>query len=172
MELATEELNPLFSLTGYRSAFRVAEKVDSAVYLKPARPENLNGAGTSSQDAGGLLNDILLNLISRLRHVRHDPPEHAIADFRSYVASTAYNACNLYLRRTFPRHSRLKNRLRYLLELLASNRTIAIALVDGGVERILNAPFSVCATEILRSLALPWDRISNTLYVAAPARFN
>ena len=60
----------------------------------------------------------------------------------------------------------------HTLEVLASNRTLAIALVDGGVERILNAPFSVCATEILRSLALPWDRLSNTLYVAAPARFN
>ena len=175
----------------------VAKKVDSAVYLKPARPENLNldlhapslggfitvptpasedllrrdsrtrssasmdtllvayveakdeaqvdqcltklideharpvvreilgstlqfhldrtGAGRSSQDAGDLLNDILVSLISRLRHIRHDPLEHGIADFRSYVASTAYNACNLYLRRKFPRRSRLKNRLRYLL---------------------------------------------------------
>ena len=58
------------------------------------------------------------------------------------------------------------------LELLASNRTLAIALVDGGVERVLQAPFEVCGKEILRSLVLPWDRISNTLYVAAPTRIN
>jgi RNA polymerase sigma factor (sigma-70 family) len=74
-----------------------------------------SGVGRSSQDAGDLLNDILVSLISRLRHLRHDPEQHAIADFRSYVASTAYNACNLHLRRKFPRRSRLKNRLRYLL---------------------------------------------------------
>jgi hypothetical protein len=74
-----------------------------------------NGVGTSSQDAGDLFNDIVVNLISRLRHIKHDPMQDAIADFRSYVAGTAYNACNLYLRKKFPRRSRLKNRLRYLL---------------------------------------------------------
>lgn len=71
--------------------------------------------GVGSQDAGDLFNDILVNLISRLRHVRHNPTQAVIADFRGYVASTAYNASNLYLRRKFPRRSRLKNRLRYLL---------------------------------------------------------
>jgi hypothetical protein len=76
---------------------------------------HLDRTGAGTQDAGDLLNDILVSLISRLRQIRRDPLEHGIADFRSYVASTAYNACNLYLRRKFPRRSRLKNRLRYLL---------------------------------------------------------
>jgi hypothetical protein len=74
-----------------------------------------SGAGSSSQDASDLFNDIVVNLISRLRDIKQDPAQDAIADFRSYVAGTAYNACNLYLRRRFPRRSRLKNRLRYLL---------------------------------------------------------
>jgi hypothetical protein len=74
-----------------------------------------SGAGPYSQDAGDLLNDIVINLVSRLRQLRHDPTQDAIADFRSYVAGTAYNACNFYLRQRFPRRSRLKNRLRYLL---------------------------------------------------------
>ena len=74
-----------------------------------------NGAGPSTQDASDLFNDIIANLLSRLRHIKNDPVQQAIADFRSYIAGTAYNACNLYLRRKFPRRSRLKNRLRYLL---------------------------------------------------------
>ena len=73
------------------------------------------GTGSSKQDAGDLFNDIVVNLVSRLRQIKQNPAEAGIADFRSYVAATAYNACNLYLRQKFPRRSRLKNRLRYLL---------------------------------------------------------
>ncbi len=74
-----------------------------------------SNAGSSKQDAGDLFNDIVANLISRLRQIKLNPAQAGIADFRSYVAGTAYNACNLYLRQKFPRRSRLKNRLRYLL---------------------------------------------------------
>jgi hypothetical protein len=42
---------------------------------------------------------------------------------------------------------------------------IAIALVDGGVERIERAPANVCIENILRSMILPWDCTSNTLYI-------
>lgn len=74
-----------------------------------------NGAGPKGYEAGDLFNDIVVNLISRLRQIRQDPSHDVIADFRGYVAGTAYNACNLYLRQRFPRRSRLKNRLRYLI---------------------------------------------------------
>lgn len=76
---------------------------------------HFDGAGSSKQDAGDLFNDIVVNLVSRLRQIKLNPAQAGIADFRSYVAGTAYNACNLYLRQKFPRRSRLKNRLRYLL---------------------------------------------------------
>lgn len=72
-------------------------------------------ARSPTQDAGDLFNDIVVNLLLRLRHVKTDSAREAIGDFRGYVASTAYNACNLYLRQKYPRRSRLKNRLRYLL---------------------------------------------------------
>jgi hypothetical protein len=72
-------------------------------------------AGSSKQDAGDLFNDVIANLISRLRQIKLNPTQAGITDFRGYVAGTAYNACNLYLRQKFPRRSRLKNRLRYLL---------------------------------------------------------
>ena len=76
---------------------------------------DLTGGATSNQDVGDLFNDIVVNLVSRLRYIKLDPEQESIADFRSYVAGTAYNTCNLYLRQKFPRRSRLKNRLRYLL---------------------------------------------------------
>ncbi len=74
-----------------------------------------NNSAASTQDANDLFNDIITNLLSRLRNIRSDRAQGAVTDFRAYIAATAYNACNLYLRQKYPRRSRLKNRLRYLL---------------------------------------------------------
>ena len=74
-----------------------------------------NNSAASTQDASDLFNDIITNLISRLRNIKSDRTKGAVTDFRGYIAATAYNACNLYLRQKYPRRSRLKNRLRYLL---------------------------------------------------------
>ena len=73
-----------------------------------------NGSA-STQDANDLFNDIVANLLARLRQIRDYRPNAVIVDLRGYIAATAYNACNLYLRQKYPRRSRLKNRLRYLL---------------------------------------------------------
>lgn len=74
-----------------------------------------NNSAASTQDANDLFNDIIANLLSRLRNIRSDRAQGAVTDFRGYIAATAYNACNLYLRQKYPRRARLKNRLRYLL---------------------------------------------------------
>jgi RNA polymerase sigma factor (sigma-70 family) len=74
-----------------------------------------NNSAASTQDANDLFNDVIANLVSRLRYIRSDRARGAIAEFRGYIAATAYNACNLYLRQKYPRRARLKNRLRYLL---------------------------------------------------------
>jgi hypothetical protein len=74
-----------------------------------------NNSAASTQDANDLFNDIITSLLSRLRNIRNDHAQGAITDFCGYIAATAYNACNLYLREKYPRRSRLKNRLRYLL---------------------------------------------------------
>jgi hypothetical protein len=76
---------------------------------------HVNNGAASTQDANDLFNDVITSLLSRLRNIRRDPAQAAVTDFRGYVAATAYNACNLYLRQKYPRRSRLKNRLRYLL---------------------------------------------------------
>ena len=74
-----------------------------------------NNGAASTQDANDLFNDIVANLLARLRQFRNDSSRVVIADLRGYIAAIAYNACNLYLRQKYPRRSRLKNRLRYLL---------------------------------------------------------
>ena len=74
-----------------------------------------SNAAASTQDANDLFNEIIANLLARLHQIRNDSSRGAIADLRGYVAATAYNACNLYLRQKYPRRARLKNRLRYLL---------------------------------------------------------
>jgi RNA polymerase sigma factor (sigma-70 family) len=74
-----------------------------------------NNSAASTQDASDLFNDIITSLLSRLRNIRSDRAQGAVTNFRGYIATTAYNACNLYLRKKYPRRSRLKNRLRYLL---------------------------------------------------------
>lgn len=74
-----------------------------------------NNGAASTQDANDLFNDIVANLLSRLRQIRSDSSRAVISDLRGYIAATAYNACNLYLRHKYPRRSRLKNKLRYLL---------------------------------------------------------
>ena len=42
---------------------------------------------------------------------------------------------------------------------------VAAAIVDGGVDTVMKAPRLACVEEILRSMLLPWDCTSNTLYV-------
>ena len=74
-----------------------------------------HNAAASTQDANDLFNEIIANLLARLRQIRNDSSRGAIADWRGYIAATGYNACNLYLRQKYPRRARLKNRLRYLL---------------------------------------------------------
>ena len=76
---------------------------------------HLSNSAASTQDANDLFNDVITNLLARLRNIRSDRTLGAVTNFRGYIATTAYNACNLYLRKKYPRRSRLKNRLRYLL---------------------------------------------------------
>ena len=74
-----------------------------------------NSGAASTQDANDLFNEIVANIVAKLRQIRNDSTRAPIADVRGYIAATAYNACNLYLRHKYPRRARLKNRLRYLL---------------------------------------------------------
>ncbi len=56
-----------------------------------------------------------LQLVGRLQRLKTEPNGREIEDFDSYVAVTAYNACDRFLSRKYPNRRRLKNGLRYLL---------------------------------------------------------
>lgn len=51
------------------------------------------------------------------------------------------------------------------LKSISASAVVAIALVDGGIERVKKGSPDDCITEIFRSLILPWDCSPNTLYV-------
>lgn len=66
-------------------------------------------------DAEDICNDVIVQLLKRLRRLKVDSGTEIVNDFSGYVAVTAYNACNLYLRKKYPERSRLKSRLRYVM---------------------------------------------------------
>jgi hypothetical protein len=60
-------------------------------------------------------NDVLADLITRLREMKESGSRGSIRDFSAYSAVTAYHGCKEYYRQCFPQRYRLRNRLRYLL---------------------------------------------------------
>lgn len=67
------------------------------------------------QDSEDISNEVTVQLIKRLSEFKSNPDGEAFSDFRSYVATAAYNACHRYLRQKYPERYRLKTRLRYIL---------------------------------------------------------
>src|SRR5262249_3108584 len=51
------------------------------------------------------------------------------------------------------------------LRLLSQDAVVAVALVDGGIDRVKRDSANSCVNEILDSFILPWDCLPNTLYV-------
>ena len=66
-------------------------------------------------DGEEIYSEVMLQLAGRLRRLQTETNGNAIDDFNSYVAVTAYNACDRFLSRKYPNRRRLKNGLRYLL---------------------------------------------------------
>lgn len=72
-------------------------------------------ADINEHDFADLQGEIVLKLVARLRRLRVNPDQEPIENFRGYVAVTAYNACDGFLRVKYPRRHSLKNQLRYVL---------------------------------------------------------
>lgn len=66
-------------------------------------------------DAEDIRGEVVLQLLKRLQALKA-APHNAIADFRSYVATTTYHTCDQFLRREHPQRWHLKNKLRYVLK--------------------------------------------------------
>lgn len=69
------------------------------------------GALDEAEEIGS---EVMLQLVARLQKLKTSDAGK-IEDFDSYVAVTAYNACDRFLSRKYPNRRRLKNGLRYLL---------------------------------------------------------
>ena len=69
----------------------------------------------SGADADDVRQDVLADLIVRLREWKESGGGEEIKDFRAYAAVASRNGCDEYFRRMFPLRYRLQKRLRYLL---------------------------------------------------------
>jgi RNA polymerase sigma factor (sigma-70 family) len=80
----------------------------------------LSGQGPNrafrAEDVEDVIADAILVLVKRLQRLREDRDAAAIERLDDYTAVVAYSACAHHLRQRFPERSRLKNRLRYVLE--------------------------------------------------------
>ena len=79
------------------------------------RVHPLHGSPDEQEDSADACSEITLKLISRLRQIKSAGDSSKITNLRGYVATIAYNACDEYLRRKYPRRHSLKNKLRYVL---------------------------------------------------------
>ena len=71
-----------------------------------------NRSCVPAEDADDIVSTVHLRVFRRLQQPLDQEP---IASFADYVAMITYNVINDYLRRRYPNHTRLKNRVRYVL---------------------------------------------------------
>ncbi len=76
---------------------------------------NLSRSGARKDDLDELLSEVRSLLLRRLRLIKSGSAPKAIENFESYVAAVTRHACDDYLRRSAPRRSGLKDRVRYQL---------------------------------------------------------
>ncbi len=67
------------------------------------------------QDLEEVNQEIQLHLLKRLYDLKNHPVNKPVVNLRNYVAATARNACDEYLRRKFPQRRSLKDHIRYCL---------------------------------------------------------
>ena len=71
--------------------------------------------GRDGRDLDDICNDIVLQVVRRLRSARELGEREPIASFRGYVATAAYRGCDAWLREKYPERHRLRNRVQYLV---------------------------------------------------------
>ncbi len=71
--------------------------------------------GRDGRDRDDICNEIVLQVVRRLRSARELGDGDPIASFRGYVATAAYRGCDAWLREKYPERHRLRNRVQYLV---------------------------------------------------------
>src|SRR5437763_703594 len=66
----------------------------------PSRHDSYDSAGGGVED---IYQEVLVQLLGRLRSLRAEPAANSIGNFQSYVAVITYNVCYAYLRKKYPR---------------------------------------------------------------------
>ncbi len=74
------------------------------------------GRSQANPDAEDLYHDIIAKLVKILNDAHTHNKNSGIKDFRHYAYRVAVNACNDYLRSKYPSRSRLKDKIRDLLD--------------------------------------------------------
>lgn len=71
--------------------------------------------GRDGRDLDDICNEIVMQVVRRLRSARDRGEGEPIASFRGYVATAAYRGCDAWLRDKYPERHRLRNRVQYLV---------------------------------------------------------
>ena len=95
---------------------------------KLGREKTLLWGESEGHDVDDVCNEVAIQLLNRLRRLKTSGGAEFLDDFMGYVAVSAYNACNHYLRQKYPDRFRLKNKLRYVL---VRNQRFALWEVSG-----------------------------------------
>jgi hypothetical protein len=107
----------LRAVTAEEREARLEELFAEHVYahIDRALDSRYRQSGLSPSHRDDLRAEVLLRLVNRLHALMHDAEGEPVASFRDYVAVVAFNTFDTFLRRSYPLHSRLKNRIRYAL---------------------------------------------------------
>jgi hypothetical protein len=71
--------------------------------------------GTEQAEADDIQQEVILQLLMRLRQFRQQPEVYPISDLRGLTATITRGACARWMQRRFPERHAFKNRLYYLL---------------------------------------------------------
>lgn len=119
-----ETLIPLLGVTDESESQRLIMQIISEharpvirniIRYKLRTPYHAENYGRDNPDAEDIYNEVVVQLLARLKEFKTDPRHKAISQLRSYVAVITYHSCYRYLRQLYPQRHILKNRLRYLL---------------------------------------------------------
>jgi RNA polymerase sigma factor (sigma-70 family) len=93
----------------------IAKKIVASKLRAKSSHHGATRALQDGEDVEDVCNDVLAQLLRRLRRLKASSQMATLTDFSAYVAVTAFNACNQFLRKKYPERYGLKNRLRYAL---------------------------------------------------------
>jgi len=90
------------------------------------------GDNQDGQELEDVSNEVIVKLLSTLRHYKSSPRAKSISNLRGYVAVMAYNASDEYLRQKYPKRYSLKNKVKYIL-----THKPGLALWEGETRKVL-----------------------------------